>query len=314
MTPSLFAGTDVRDEFSLMQTPGAREKLERHRRTFITEADFQWIATHGLNAIRLPVGHWLFEDIPPYRRHVQYVDQAMDWAAKYGLKVLLDLHTAPGSQNGHDHSGRIGPIEWHAHRQYQRHTIELLEQIARRYRDHPALWGIELLNEPKKMWWQWTLRRFYKQAYGRLRAIVRPGTVIVFHDAFTPRLLNGVLYTESNCPVIMDVHWYQFGDWLLRWRTARQYLQRVGRRRWLLAWLQWWQPVIVGEWSIVISDKTLRREPKERHAELQMQHGIRQLEAYGHAAGWFYWSYKTERPGNWHFRSLVETGIVKLPR
>ena len=28
------------------------------------------------------------------------------------LKVLLDLHGAPGSQNGFDNSGKRGPIEW----------------------------------------------------------------------------------------------------------------------------------------------------------------------------------------------------------
>ena len=32
--------------------------------------------------------------------------RALSWARKYGLRVNLDLHTAPGSQNGWDHSGR----------------------------------------------------------------------------------------------------------------------------------------------------------------------------------------------------------------
>lgn len=31
-----------------------------------------------------------------------------DWARKYGLRVELDLHSVPGSQNGLNHSGRIG--------------------------------------------------------------------------------------------------------------------------------------------------------------------------------------------------------------
>jgi glucan 1,3-beta-glucosidase len=38
--------------------------------------------------------------------------RALNWARKYGLRVNLDLHTAPGSQNGWNHSGRLGSIGW----------------------------------------------------------------------------------------------------------------------------------------------------------------------------------------------------------
>lgn len=34
----------------------------------------------------------------------------LEWARKYGLRVELDLHTVPGSQNGLNHSGRLGSI------------------------------------------------------------------------------------------------------------------------------------------------------------------------------------------------------------
>ena len=56
MTPSLFAGTEAIDEYTFMQTPGAVEKIDQHRRSFITEADFKWLRKHGVNAIRIPVG------------------------------------------------------------------------------------------------------------------------------------------------------------------------------------------------------------------------------------------------------------------
>jgi glucan 1,3-beta-glucosidase len=35
---------------------------------------------------------------------------ANEWAKPRGLHILLDLHTAPGSQNGFDNSGRRGNI------------------------------------------------------------------------------------------------------------------------------------------------------------------------------------------------------------
>jgi hypothetical protein len=39
---------------------------------------------------------------PPYQRDPDLLDAALDWAAKYELAVLLDLHAASGSQNVQD--------------------------------------------------------------------------------------------------------------------------------------------------------------------------------------------------------------------
>ena len=39
-----------------------------------------------------------------------YFLKAVQWARKYGLRINLDLHALPGSQNGWNHSGRLGNI------------------------------------------------------------------------------------------------------------------------------------------------------------------------------------------------------------
>jgi glucan 1,3-beta-glucosidase len=36
--------------------------------------------------------------------------KAIQWARKYGIRINLDLHALPGSQNGWNHSGRLGTI------------------------------------------------------------------------------------------------------------------------------------------------------------------------------------------------------------
>src|SRR5690606_27935819 len=114
LTPSLFAGIEAEDEDGFMRTPGAAEKLRRHRAEFLGEDDFAWIAAHGLDLVRIPVGHWVFGDDPLMLGCVEELDWAMDRAAEHGLLVLLDLHGAPGSQNGRDHSGLIGRRDWYA--------------------------------------------------------------------------------------------------------------------------------------------------------------------------------------------------------
>jgi glucan 1,3-beta-glucosidase len=43
----------------------------------------------------------------------EYLDRAIGWARKYNVKVILDLHGAPGSQNGFDNSGQRGAANWY---------------------------------------------------------------------------------------------------------------------------------------------------------------------------------------------------------
>lgn len=40
------------------------------------------------------------------------VCRAIEWCRKYGIRIELDLHTVPGSQNGLNHSGKLGTVNW----------------------------------------------------------------------------------------------------------------------------------------------------------------------------------------------------------
>jgi glucan 1,3-beta-glucosidase len=139
MTPSLFDATDAVDEYTFMSTPDAAARLQSHRETFITESDMAWIAEQGLDLVRLPVGHWVLGGDEPYLGAAGLLDAAMDWAATYELAVLLDLHAASGSQNGQDHSGRVGPRRWYRERSHREHTHAALAALATRYANHPTL-------------------------------------------------------------------------------------------------------------------------------------------------------------------------------
>jgi glucan 1,3-beta-glucosidase len=109
MHPPLFHGVDAEDETDLCLLLSDDEKkgrLKAHRDSYITEYDFRYIKNIGMNIVRLPVPHFVFGDRPefcePYVPCIEYVDKAFEWAKKTGLKVLIDLHTAPDSQNGFD--------------------------------------------------------------------------------------------------------------------------------------------------------------------------------------------------------------------
>ena len=311
MTPSLFAGTDAIDEYTFMKTSGAREKIRNHQKNFIREEDFRWMADNGIKAVRIPVGYWIFDGDAPYASCIGRLDWAFVMAEKYNIQVLVCLHGAPGSQNGRDHSGQIGKALWYKNKEYRRQTVSVLLRLAERYRDRKMFWGLELLNEPKPGIFQWKLKYFYNQAYRQLTTVLRPSTKVVFHDAFTPRLMSAAIWSSASRPVTMDIHWYHFAFWAKSWLPIRWYYRLVvkshGR---LITRLKRWQGIIIGEWNGIIAGEMLNRYPESEHAQIVQEHINQQIEAYSHADIWFYWSYKTDDRGVYHFRSMVEDGVI----
>jgi glucan 1,3-beta-glucosidase len=84
----------------------------------------------------------------------RYFLKAIDWARKYGLRINLDLHALPGSQNGWNHSGRLGTIGvlngpmGYADAQRALDYIRILAEFISQpqYKDVVAIFGI--MNEP----------------------------------------------------------------------------------------------------------------------------------------------------------------------
>lgn len=306
MTPSLFAGTEATDEWTFMQTPGAASKINKHRKTFITEDDFLWLSENGIDAVRLPIGYWILQADGPYLQGIEYVDWAYEMAEKYQLKILLDLHGALGSQNGHDHSGKIGKAGWHSSKLSRKRTTDVLVILHDRYKSSPSYWGIELLNEPRIGLFQLRLRRFYKQT----SKVLYGNRKVVFHDGFTPRLMTKALRRDRRA--VMDVHLYHMTSWLAHVLPAKLFVRWHSRLyEILLLKITQDQPVIVGEWSIVIRQKSLRRLSTKESEILMQRFGRSQIDLYEkYCAAWFYWSYKTEDQGAWSYRYLVEQGVL----
>lgn len=75
MKESVFAGVSGDDETCLCVQLGREEasrRLREHWDTWITQDDFEWIAAHGFNAVRIPVGHWIFGCASGYPYHENY--------------------------------------------------------------------------------------------------------------------------------------------------------------------------------------------------------------------------------------------------
>lgn len=307
MTPSLFAETDAVDLWTLLETPAGKQRYRRHLETWLTEADFAWLAAHNVTLLRLPVGYWAVASDARFPDVSAKVAWAFQMAKTYRLKILLDFHAAKGSQNGHDHSARIGPVEWW---HYEAETYTALEALAAQYGAHPALWGIELLNEPAVGWHYWRYLRFCRRAYTRLQTVLPAGKIVVFHDGFMPLLLAGALWPRRNHPVVMDMHLYGLPAVFGASEARYMWWQRLYFRG-IIRYTRWFQPVMIGEWSGVVPQRLFDLSPEQQQLELVGRNIARQQRYFASTTAACYWNYKTEASGVWNYRSLVEAGVLR---
>ncbi|KAK1221389.1 hypothetical protein PQX77_015796 [Marasmius sp. AFHP31] len=216
------------DEYTLHQAMAANggvEQLEEHYKTFITEKDFAEIAGAGLNYIRLPIPYWAVEthSNEPFLPNVawKYVLKAIQWSRKYGLRINLDLHTVPGSQNDSNHSGRRGDVNFlrgpMGYANAQR-TLDIIRVIAEfisqpQYRDVVTMFGP--VNEPREVQiGKDSIASFYAQAYKVIREASGSGhgAWISFHDAMMSKA-DWAGFLSGGERISLDSHPYAaFGN------------------------------------------------------------------------------------------------------
>ena len=149
------------------------------------------LASVGISHIRIPYGHWFFDvsEDEPYPAPPQnddqglrfYLKRMMGWADELDIKVLLDLHGAPGSQNGFDNSGKRGEIHFQdddkpdrAARVLGQMSALMKEWIDQGVMRPETLAGIEFLNEPFGWFepvWQVVREKFYYDGYEQIRRV-----------------------------------------------------------------------------------------------------------------------------------------------
>lgn len=329
MQPEFFEGTGAKDEIWLGRKLPAdvlAQKLKKHRDSYVTEEDFAFIARQGLNLVRIPVPFFIFGDRPPYPGCVEYLDLAFEWAQKYKLKVLIDLHTVPGSQNGYDNGGITGVCKWCKNPAEVEFALGILERLAKRYGTHEWLYGIEVLNEPISFSVYITapstgkavdkeeakgsghvpmsfLKNFYCDAYQRLRSILPEDKVIVFHDGFRLRAWKDFFIKRQMKNVILDTHIYIFAmenfvpipkPWVYQIYINSEKRKIVNASK--------YTPVMVGEWCICNKYAVNARKIGHGGEESLLEEARRYREiadmevtAWEASAGWVYWNYQMNK-------------------
>ncbi len=143
----------IRSTFErLLGRSGAARFWTRFYDGYVAEDDVRFIGAAGFNTIRVPLDYRMFVSGEPDPKFdgIGYalIDRLVGWAKKAGVRVILDLHAAPGGQVGASHDGGSGfPLLFYS-RANQDLTVRLWRALAQRYRDEPTVLGFDLLNEP----------------------------------------------------------------------------------------------------------------------------------------------------------------------
>lgn len=258
----------------------ANRWMRAHWDNFITEQVFKDLAARSIERIRLPIGDWTVNPYGPYKGCMdgaaEIVDRALDWAAKYNMTVLIDVHTAIGSQNGFDNGGRGTLTTWtnstdfvHWPQQqmewltqgdfhdpnrgnwnfaHMKWSIDQAEALLKRFGNHSAVIGYEPVNEPSHLT-SVALKEFYRE----VRKLVQryaPQAYFVFHDSFDQdyEAWKDLFVEEDRHMVAVDHHGYL--AWTMN-ATVEEYCTEwaqnvTGADPWVEAGYEvWW-----GEWSL----------------------------------------------------------------
>ncbi|KAK9331492.1 glycoside hydrolase superfamily [Lipomyces starkeyi] len=341
---------DASDEYSFCNSLGhdaALSALQQHWSTWFTQDTVNELASYGINSLRIPIGYWsVVEDqSQPYvMGAMDYLDQALGWAEDAGLKVWIDLHGVPGSQNGFDNSGHSGSVDWQADSSNIPSTITVLQNLTEKYSASnysDVVVAIELVNEPIS----WSpnnvsvTRQFYIDAYAAVRSSLTDNQdlQIIMHDSFVnlsdwsdmPSTVNA-----SYGQLGLDTHIYQVFTPDVKTLDGPGHVQKACDYQYSLQTSNDVLPTYAGEWSAaeeicLYSDGTTSAgtscsedgcqctSDDSSNWSQQLVDVVRsfveaQMDVFeGNSTGYFFWSHTG--PGAWNFINGVQQGWIPQP-
>ena len=188
--------TPIKDHVSLWKTvearfgPAGKARVQAaFRDAWLNEGDFKRIVSE-------PGGlHWL--------------DQAVQWGADNGIYVILDMHGAPGSQSDQGHTGQADLTMFFKDPANVTLAEKVWTEIARRYKDNPAVAGYDTINEPTATPNSDTLYVVQDRLYRAIRS-ADPSHLVVIEDGYT-----GIQWMPFPAPsgwtnVAYSSHYYDF--------------------------------------------------------------------------------------------------------
>ena len=207
---------DYRCEYSERPEGGAALRGFMLPSRGLHEEDFAKLASWGVTLVRYQMSrNWPYRDterdLADYDAWMEVKlshleERVVPFAAKYGIRVVVDLHMPPGGKSGdHEMNMFYDPV-------YADHFVNLWRVIARRLKGAPAIFAYDLVNEPHQT---------YRAAEGNdaLSLQIRAAKAIREIDPDTPVIVEPIhaaspegfksLAAVPMKDVIYEVHVYQ---------------------------------------------------------------------------------------------------------
>ena len=256
---------------------------------------------------------------------------------------MIDCHGSPGSQNGQDHSGHKGDVEWQQGDNLQK-SISVLTTMATKYGTDEykdVVMGIEIVNEPATAGNNSidTTVQFAKDAYAAIRnASANPDLIVITHDAWEGPTYSGWTNAAQSLgnkgTFGIDQHLYQL------YTDSDNSLDQAGHIQKACGWANdlstanALMPAFVGEWSAATNicvnpDDTTTAgtscsvdgcqcqsadmsQWNENMVEQVRRYVEAQLDVFEKSAsGYFLWSWNG--PGGWGIKGNIEKGTMPNP-
>ncbi|KAL4917966.1 putative cellulase [Aspergillus aurantiobrunneus] len=255
------------DEWGLCANQGSQcsAVLERRYATWITTAVIDDLYEAGVNTLRIPTTYAAWVDVPGSQLYtgnqVSFLENIATYAiTKYGMHIIIDIHSLPGGVNGMPFGEAEGHYGWFNNQTALEYSLEVIDMVISYVQSsaHPESYTISPINEPvdntdmsffgtplalSDAGAAWVLQ-YILEVISRVSA-ANPNIPIMFQGSF-----RGEEYWSPQIPsdanVVFDVHHYYFAGRGATGQNITSYIcsdaeESPGDGKF---------PVYIGEWSV----------------------------------------------------------------
>lgn len=209
-------GTDTMIKQAFAEVYGearAEQFFDRFLLEFMSEGDFAFLKTLGVNHLRLPFNYKYFiDDQHPGKfkdEGFKYLDHIVSLCEKYEIYAILDLHSVPGGQNPDWHCDTASglPLFWE-YGALRDTVIGLWGHIAAYYKDQPWIAAYDIVNEPSLVKDAGVFNDFYRKVIAEIRKVDDKHIIFVEGNAFTTDF--SMIEPIDDPLVAYEFHFYPF--------------------------------------------------------------------------------------------------------
>lgn len=315
----------------------ARAKFEEHWNNYMSGADWDWLQSHNVTAVRIPVGYWeidggKFASDTKFEKYAKKIyknawsifkQKFIEEAGKRDIGVIVDVHGLPGGANGDAHSGEKegGNADFWEDYGYQLQMCDMMKFIAHDLKQYDNISGIQIVNEsvfsnePKRQ------RNYYAAAISLIREVDPLMPVIISDGWYPDQWVKWVQEKQGNgnIGVVIDHHCYRCASDNDKNKHPEQIINDLNND--LLTNLNdggKGADIMVGEYSCVLDGRSWDRDnANSRRDDYVKKFGNKQGQLFNERAGFgsFFWTFKFQAGsgGEWDFRQMNDNGAISSP-